>query len=261
MIWRCHGCVGRLPGSKVQGLSSQTDCRRDRKLCKRFDATIVEHRPWQTIDEYCEISQHLAADYTAAVRRTETTPIPESPEAFERLLLDLHRDVFQRSLPAIAGVLRQKPVFFGCHPHAFEGCPSGETQPRLHALFNLCVAPGTDFTTISKSDFVKRVAVFLEAFFMIHPFADGNGRVARLFASVLCHASKRWSFRAIREDKGNHRQRRKYVRALNSAHHAVAQDRPVSLSLARRPYKYLEAWVEGRLAEIIRDSELIETPP
>lgn len=260
MGWRCSGC-GVLRGDpKIQRAGVPLVCTRHHRLCRQFDTAIIDHRPHLTIHQYCEIDRTALVDYAVAVNQTSEDPLPRSPAEFESLLKELHRRVFARALPSIAGLFRTEPVYFGGHCHPFEGCAWHQIEERLEGLFAKCGLERTDFANVPRTYFVRNVAVFLEAFFMIHPFPDGNGRVARLFTSIMCHHSRRWGFKASRGE-GNHEERRKYDRALTWAHEALAQGDFPAQRPRWHPYCLLERWIDKRLTEVWPDSALVEEPP
>jgi fido (protein-threonine AMPylation protein) len=260
MGWRCHGCGVLRGDTKIRRSSAPFVCTRTSRLCELFDATIIDHRPFLTIEQYCEIDRVALVDYVAAINETSQEDFPRSPDAFAELLKRLHRRVFERAIPSIAGVFRVGPVYFGGQHHPFEGCPWIDIEHQLVRLFAKCGLERTDFANVPRGYFVRTVAVFLEAFFMIHPFADGNGRVARLFTSIMCHHSKRWAFKASRGE-GNHSERRKYDRALTWAHEALDQGEQPARRPRWHPYFLLEDWIQSRLTEVLPDSALVEEPP
>ncbi|MCZ9294516.1 Fic family protein [Corynebacterium meitnerae] len=97
-------------------------------------------------------------------------------------LLELHRILLEHSAPAIAGVLRNEPVWIG-----------GADQYPLDAYF---VAPHQRLLPDALDDFLAflarvdlpalaHAAVAHAHFESIHPFADGNGRTGRALIHIV----------------------------------------------------------------------------
>jgi fido (protein-threonine AMPylation protein) len=254
MGWRCTGC------GLFRARVGERSCKPTR-VCRQIDVTLPSHRPNLTLPEYREIHRTLWANYEAAGRFAAQQGVPQTPGAFQQLIKELHRRIFSVAIPAIAGEYRKAPVYFGCGSTEFAGCPHDRIEVKMDALFDRCAFSTAEFSAMPRALFVRKVSVFLEAFFMIHPFPDGNGRVARLFTSLLCKRSERWAFALDRDGQGNHRKRRKYVRALNWAHDAIGQDSAAPRRPRRHPYLLLDRWLDERLEVVIPDSDLIEEPP
>jgi len=120
-------------------------------------------------------------------------------------------------------------------------------ETMLRGLFN-------EHTRLRKKEkpLARVIACFFERFFRVHPFRDGNGRVARLYADrvALEHG---FTFRI----QYTRKQRRRYISALEIAHRKAtaadgSYDDPTSSSpgVFRQPLYRLEKWVESVLEEI-----------
>jgi len=261
MGWRCRGCGVLRTDRKIRcDDGDKLQCTRTYRLCTLFDTRLIDHAPRRTLGEYQELDRILVVDYVTTLKKTAEMPIPVDRESFVSLIQGLHFGVFGRALPHLAGQFRTDEVTFGPQQR-FEGCNWKQITDRLRQLFKKCGFDQTEFATLTRDRFVRKLALFLEAFFMVHPFPDGNGRVARAFTSMLCHHSKRWAFKASRNDGGNHRQRRKYDRALTYAHDGLPQGELPPRVHRDLPYYFLDRWIGERLTDVVPDNELIEEPP
>ena len=95
-------------------------------------------------------------------------------------------------------------------------------------------------------DLALRGAMFLERFFMIHPFVDGNGRVGRSILGLLINYTRTWEFTFSRST--SRRQRRRYLRTLEYTHRHVPRNNDERCkSCLRNPYWLLEKWIRGQM--------------
>lgn len=78
---------------------------------------------------------------------------------------------------------------------------------------------------LSATDALRIAVVFLERFLLIHPFVNGNGRVARLLMYVLLHPFMPVPFTIP------HDARSEYLDALDDAHNHMNYDRLLHLVL------------------------------
>lgn len=139
--------------------------------------------------------------------------LPESAEQFISLCENVHRFIFQ-GLPRLAGKLRTEPVSFGGGLYARtrrSGSSPEHIRDDLALVFD-------EYREARRGQPVERViAIFLQRFFEVHPFADGNGRTARLFCDVVARSyDKAWRWEPDFE--------REYTAALELAHAGRARD-------------------------------------
>jgi fido (protein-threonine AMPylation protein) len=133
----------------------------------------------------------------------------------------MHRLLFQGSGFDFAGRFRvgQEHVEFGgAHQHRRMGARPSEIPSRIERLGSLFFRG--DSGPLTREEFIQHAAWFLGEFFRIHPFSDGNGRVARFMLKIASNAS---SSVRIGVWGGDSRSRRKYVKALQCAHKAASR--------------------------------------
>ncbi|MBL8066616.1 MAG: Fic family protein [Chthonomonadaceae bacterium] len=130
-------------------------------------------------------------------------------------ILEAHRRMFQSAKPMIAGRLKAKPVVIDYRQNgtavtiktvAPERC--GEFLAGLVERYN---------GLLTSADPLLLVAEFHVDFLAIHPFADGNGRVGRMLASVLLARSGYGFVRSYPLDQVVLDTRRQYYDALLAA--------------------------------------------
>jgi Fic family protein len=138
----------------------------------------------------CSVAQveAIASGQPVALSKKEQLEIRNALEAYDALpslhpfsihsLLDAHRMLMGNGLLLVPGKFRQGPVEVYVTETKTRSMPAWETvQPSMEALFGY-LSDGKDLMLI------KSVRFHLE-FVSIHPFSDGNGRVARLWQTRL----------------------------------------------------------------------------
>jgi fido (protein-threonine AMPylation protein) len=170
----------------------------DGELQERFAAMrTLTH--YQYIAEACEgedVGTHTVDEAQAAIAvadpsslnfqqregynmsRASQSVLGQGRQLSEEAIAELHRIAGQGVLPEHAHGTYRKNLAIGygvmyAHPHAI--------QPRIRALVRTILEwkPG------DAAQACKRAAYFMAEFLHIHPFRDGNGRVARICVSWL----------------------------------------------------------------------------
>ena len=104
-------------------------------------------------------------------------------------VLEVHRRMFSTTEPSLAGKLKEKSVYIRGAGYSVETLPPDRTAEFLRAL---CERTNEKFQAAREygeySSFLC-TAEFLLDFLAIHPFADGNGRAARLLSTFLLERS------------------------------------------------------------------------
>lgn len=216
---KCFGC------RQIRLLMSPpvASCKKLR-LCDQFDARIpnlIVDQGSRTIRTCTTIHRQLGFGHSLAKRFVEGDGSAQSPlfpwnaAEFLEALKRLHWLIFARGLPHIAGRFRQagEPVSFGRDGrHQLTGADPSTIEERLVGIY--AAHCGGLAAGLPPPRLARVCAQFLEEFFLVHPFVDGNGRVGRIVVNWMCAPSKL----RLRHFETTKSKRRRYVRALERAH-------------------------------------------
>jgi len=149
--------------------------------------------------------------------------VPRDPEALVDVIRRMHEALFAEAEPSFAGRFRLagEEVRFGGDTslrHELRGEAPSSIHARLIGL--LPVLRLDAMRDMPREELAHTLAMFLEDFFRIHPFVDGNGRIGRLFLEWLVfHESGRYRLRSLGHTRA-------YRKALQYAHmHAPRSER------------------------------------
>lgn len=170
----------------------------------------------------------------------------------------LHFYIFSKGERHIAGRFRKSGEdahFGGEGNHALMGADPSEIESGLReawAFLRTC-----DPRSQPKWTVATHLAEFLERFFRVHPFVDGNGRVGRLILVATVAQSGRWKLEFPKGSKN----RRKYLCALQQAHRdAVGSTHPFHRTGRRQPAWALARFLHNAITDVPIDFEA-EPPP
>lgn len=154
------------------------------------------------------------------------------------------------SLPVIAGELRHRDVTAGGHR-----APSHEAVPPLLERFSEIYDP----VRLSEIGRVVAFAASHHRLLWIHPFLDGNGRVARLFSHAYARRAKIDGHGLWTISRGLARRREDYMAALSRADQSRENDYDGRGSLSLRALNdFCRFFLETCIDQIQFMSEMLE---
>lgn len=221
---------GACRANRLRVAPEYASCKKKR-LCDIVDPGLLLFHGAYSLDAYRE-AQDMLLRGVRALEAKQQEPLPESENDFVRAVRDAHRSLFIHVLPKIAGEFRSEMddvTFGGDGRNKREGFPHDEVEAGVRASFRLArQAAGTP---------ARKCAAFLEMFFRVHPFLDGNGRIGRFFVQKIGRANGK----VIRQWASSGRSRRRYVTALEYAHHWHHQ--------GVDGLTYLERWISRQMED------------
>jgi Fic family protein len=140
-------------------------------LTLRETAEVIEHGitvGGKSLRDHLEAVDHYNAVLWMRELAAKTTPVDES------IVRELHRRIVFRSQPEIGGIYSTLPRRIAGSPVIF---PNPVKIPQLMEAYGEWVGKAQPVPAASFEAYYRLVA--------IHPFADGNGRTARLLMNLL----------------------------------------------------------------------------
>ncbi len=243
----CRDCAV----SRLKVLPQLRTCKSFR-LCKEVDLSLLHRYPGQALETYRQMAREIEIGYLRSQLLTRA-PFPATGSALLEEALRIHRITFQSGDPAIAGLLRTRDVYFGSGENEMKGTAPSAIESGFSRMEVQLPRSG------DRSPWAQWGASLLHRFFAIHPFEDGNGRVARRLLEWGLESGGRWELSGY--SRTSSRDVRGYVQALEYAHRHA----PASGNAKARPFvnhlRFLTHWLEVRLSERNDLEEATEPPP
>jgi hypothetical protein len=204
-----------------------------RELSKKIDSLSMPLTAMQSdIGQLSEFAQRTTAAIGELVKRSNKAKIPapfklqstrslsvETICTWHRaIMLDTARGGF---LPG--GVLRDKEVWIGKGSASIEDAiyvppPPDQVPKQLEALCDSWNGEYERLLTAKKQEIIKEIAKFHHGFLHIHPFIDGNGRLARFILAQQAFELLGITRKIVIED------RRPYLDSLSNADNGDSSD-------------------------------------
>ncbi len=184
------------------------------RLCDILDDATLNYAELREFKELQRIDRGVQLQVVWAHFFAPQNPLPDTPELFVQWVKKWHGKIF-RGIPSIAGVLRDRAASFGGHiydPHRRSGSSPESIEKDLFAAHNELSE------SLQRRDPIDlSIAIFLQRFFEVHPFKDGNGRVARVYCDCLAFSRNRQFVWVSGVEPA-------YTRGLEKAHAGRARD-------------------------------------
>jgi fido (protein-threonine AMPylation protein) len=240
---KCQTCQSNQKRLLAPGVQHNCGIKR---LCDIVETRLAELKVkvtgLLTIEDCWQLTEQVRDGHQAALARLDTLPWSHSPASFMAILRLLHDTIFQGTGLPFVGRFRQvgdEGVCYGQGRNERQAIDASEIAGQLATLFTDTLGK-IDYASVDRRGISRIFAVFLEEYFRIHPFHDGNGRVARLILKKVVALTP--GFVIDKYDIKGHA----YLHALEYAH-KCADSRQTTTGEYRDPYQYLAKWLQQQI--------------
>lgn len=266
----CSNCPAAIAPNPVQYFGSQFFCipKTEITLCHVLDKRTIElifldnPATFFEFSDFVRFGFHIEHNGSQLQRSISNKKIykPSSEKGFLISLRRMHEKLF-RGIPfKDLGQFRKDRVWFGTNNNMYEGVDPNDVEKALKALWNDLLEPYLKKKTLTKDDLTFLCASFFSHFFRIHPFRDGNGRIARSFVKlIMFHYGYEILYKHPR-GKTEARYTRRYVKALKYSHskfyRIYSVNSYVSIPELKRINKYMISFLDELISVRVPDTAI-----
>ncbi|WGL58598.1 Fic family protein [Pigmentibacter sp. JX0631] len=203
-----------------------------------------------------QFSQEIQSSYLKLKIKIESNyySFPTSAEKFIKILKEFNYEIFHMTKISYFGNFRTSKIFFDKDQHQREGSKPENIASELTDLYHNYFLNLSEEIWNNEERFLRLCSIFLESFFRIHPFPDGNGRTGRMFLILMGIHSKSFQFERFDIHKTDEKN---YINALRIAHKLYNHENLIKRGKAFEP---LKQWLKLKLSNPA-DFSGIEEPP
>ncbi|BBH54740.1 Fic family protein [Fluviispira sanaruensis] len=230
-------------------------------LYKNYDHLLIKNyfdyfNQKMTEDEMIYFSHEIESSYLEIKKKIESDyyTFPDSPSIFIEMLKTINGEIFKKTGIGFFGKFREKEIYFDVDAHHREGSKPEKIEIELTKFFNDYFLNINNEQWNNEERFLRLSSIFLETFFRIHPFPDGNGRTGRLFLILMGVHSKKFYFERFDIHNSDEKD---YLKALRAAHKFYDHESPSKRKMA---YNLLIEWLKSKLTHSDEFTG-IEEPP
>lgn len=238
------GELCRFHAHRIRGLEQR--CTKRVPLCRLVDPRLTELVPGLRLVEYEARAKSIHRGHRSAEKLLRERDILRmtSPEWVDTIR-EAHKRMFARALPLHAGRYRTEDVYFGHCGHERRGLAPDELESAFARFCQRMFVDEWSRCEGGVAGFSEWAARFFVRFFDVHPFADGNGRIARIVVSRVAQATTGHAL-GVRNDARSRKRYRESLQYARQRNHAES-------------YGPLANWVRRSLRQMQED-EIGEHP-
>lgn len=255
---KCEDC-----NEKNSLITFNYDCvGKEQCLYKIYDHLLIKSyfdyfKRKMTENEMISFSHEIETSYLELKEKIESNSytFPDSPIEFIEILKTINGELFKKTKIGFFGKFRKREIYFDVDKHYREGSKPEKIEPELTTFFNDYFSNIHSEQWNVEDRFLRLCAIFLETFFRIHPFPDGNGRTGRLFLILMGIHSTKFYFERFDIHKSDEND---YIHALRVAHKFYDHENEKKRT---NGYMALIKWLKSKLSDSNNFTGIEEEPP